>query len=270
MMAVAMSVAFPRSREGSSPAPLDAGVLARCCAQDPMAFRAFVVRYERMVFALLSRMLGHGPEVEDLAQEAFVRAYRAFPDFDSTGRRSRRRGSSRSRRASRSMRARRRSSIRRRSMKRHDDASTGSTPELAARAARARPRNRRGARAKLPDDQRAALVLAEIHGLSIAEIADALERAREHGEDAALSRARKDARGLEERMEDAVSDEPERSISNAWEPQLRPPDFAERVLARVRAEGKSEGRTAARASARRASADGERREDARGRLRARR
>src|SRR5215212_6900726 len=85
MMAVAMSVAFPRSREGTSPQPLDAGVLARCRVQDPMAFRAFVVRYERMVFALLSRMLGHGPEVEDLAQEAFVRAYRAFPDFDPKG-----------------------------------------------------------------------------------------------------------------------------------------------------------------------------------------
>src|SRR3954453_14488095 len=85
MMAVGMSVAFPRSREGSSPAPLDGAGLARCRAQDPMAFRAFVVRYERMVFALLSRMLGHGPEVEDLAQETFVRAYRAFPDFDLTG-----------------------------------------------------------------------------------------------------------------------------------------------------------------------------------------
>src|SRR3954453_1487334 len=85
MMAGVMSVAFPRSREGTSPAPLDAAVLARCRAQDPIAFRAFVVRYERMVFALLSRMLGAGPEVEDLAQETFVRAYRAFPDFDPNG-----------------------------------------------------------------------------------------------------------------------------------------------------------------------------------------
>src|SRR3954471_5738975 len=85
MMLFAMSAGFPRSRERSSPAPLDAAVLARCRAQDPMAFRAFVVRYERMVFALLSRMLGHGPEVEDLAQETFVRAYRAFPEFDLAG-----------------------------------------------------------------------------------------------------------------------------------------------------------------------------------------
>ena len=85
MMAGAMTVGFPRSREGGHPAQLDAGILARCRAQDPMAFRAFVVRYERMVFALLSRMLGQGPEVEDLAQETFVRAYRAFPAFDVEG-----------------------------------------------------------------------------------------------------------------------------------------------------------------------------------------
>jgi hypothetical protein len=45
--------------------------LARCRAHDPMAFRAFVVRHERMVFALLSRMLGHGPEVEDELAQSF-------------------------------------------------------------------------------------------------------------------------------------------------------------------------------------------------------
>src|SRR3954469_10697063 len=86
MMAMTMGVAFPKRVEtGQKPAPLDPGIIARCRAQDPMAFRAFVVRYERMVFALLSRMLGAGPEVEDLAQETFVRAYRAFPDFDPNG-----------------------------------------------------------------------------------------------------------------------------------------------------------------------------------------
>src|SRR5687767_13133277 len=84
MMAVAMAPsAFPRTREDDR--ALEPSILARCRAQDPMAFRAFVVRYQRMVFALLSRMLGHGPEVEDLAQETFVRAYRAFPDFDPNG-----------------------------------------------------------------------------------------------------------------------------------------------------------------------------------------
>ena len=77
-----MSVAFPRPRETGHPPSLDGSVIARCRAQDPMAFRAFVVRYERMVFALLSRMLGQGPEVEDLAQETFVRAYRKLSTLD--------------------------------------------------------------------------------------------------------------------------------------------------------------------------------------------
>ena len=172
MMAGVMSVAFPRSREGNSPEPLDAGVLARCRAQDPMAFRAFVVRYERMVFALLSRMLGRGPEVEDLAQETFVRAYRAFPDFDLDG-------------AAKpstwlltiatrlALDARKKKQLDRTSLDDAEEASTGSTPELSLER-RQLGRAIAAAAGKLPDDQRAALVLAEFHGLSILEIAEAL------------------------------------------------------------------------------------------------
>ena len=178
MMAGVMSVAFPRGSEGSSasspgsPPSLDAAVLARCCEQDPMAFRAFVVRYERMVFALLSRMLGRGPEVEDLAQETFLRAYRAFPSFDVNG-------------AAKpstwlltiamrlALDARKKKKLDTASIDDADGASTGSTPELSLE------RRQLGhaiaeAASVLPDDQRAALVLAEFHGLSILEIAEAL------------------------------------------------------------------------------------------------
>jgi RNA polymerase sigma-70 factor (ECF subfamily) len=175
MMVVAMSAAFPRSREGSPPAPLDAGVLERCRAQDPMAFRAFVVRYERMVFALLSRMLGHGPEVEDLAQEAFVRAYRAFPEFDLDGP---------AKPSTWLLTIATRLALDARKKKRLDQTSldddeqaqaarTGSTPEIALER-RQLGRAISAAAAQLPDDQCAALVLADLHGLSIAEIAGAL------------------------------------------------------------------------------------------------
>src|SRR5690349_4158840 len=61
---------------------VDRETLARCKARNPVAFRAFVEAYERALFALLSRMLGRGPHVQDLAQETFLRAYRAFPAFD--------------------------------------------------------------------------------------------------------------------------------------------------------------------------------------------
>jgi RNA polymerase sigma-70 factor (ECF subfamily) len=83
MMALAMpAVPLPSAKAPANAKEVDAAILARCKAQDPMAFRAFVVRYERAVFALLSRMLGRGPHVEDLAQETFLRAYRAFPTFE--------------------------------------------------------------------------------------------------------------------------------------------------------------------------------------------
>src|SRR5262245_54291305 len=69
----------------SSPSEIGRDVLVRCKAGDPVAFRAFVGRYERMVFALISRMLGRGPHVEDLAQDVFLRAFRGLPSFDLDG-----------------------------------------------------------------------------------------------------------------------------------------------------------------------------------------
>lgn len=172
MMGLAMTVAFPRTREAGRPPPLDGAVLERCRAQDPMAFRAFVVRYERMVFALLSRMLGHGPEVEDLAQETFVRAYRAFPEFDPHGP---------AKVSTWLLTIATRLALDARKKRKLDtvpvderEPARRSDPELSLE------RRQLGdaisaAAAELPDDQRAALVLAEMHGLSIAEIAEALE-----------------------------------------------------------------------------------------------
>ena len=66
----------------TSPGEIDGAILARCRAGNPAALRAFVERYERMVFAFISRSLGPGPHVEDLAQETFIRACRALPRFD--------------------------------------------------------------------------------------------------------------------------------------------------------------------------------------------
>lgn len=173
MMAVGMSAAFPRAPEARVPVPLDDAILRRCRARDPMAFRAFVVRYERMVFALLSRMLGHGTEVEDLAQETFVRAYRAFPDFDPQGT---------AKVSTWLLTIATRLALDARKKKRADTeplddaipAAAASTPELSLER-RELGRAIAEAAAALPDDQRAALVLAEMHGLSIAEIAGVLE-----------------------------------------------------------------------------------------------
>jgi RNA polymerase sigma-70 factor (ECF subfamily) len=78
-----MARTMPPSR--ASEAEIDALTLARAQAREPLAMRAFVVRYERAVFALLGRLLGQSPHVEDLAQETFLRAFRALPGFDVKG-----------------------------------------------------------------------------------------------------------------------------------------------------------------------------------------
>jgi RNA polymerase sigma-70 factor (ECF subfamily) len=75
----------------SVPAPaaepeLDAETLRRAQRGERRACRAFVRRYERPVFALLSRLLGRRASLaEDLAQETFLRAFAALPRFDPRG-----------------------------------------------------------------------------------------------------------------------------------------------------------------------------------------
>jgi RNA polymerase sigma-70 factor, ECF subfamily len=69
--------------EGS--AELDESTLQGCRAGEAVALRVFVTRYQHVVFAFLSRSVGPGPHVEDLAQEVFLRACRALPTFDQAG-----------------------------------------------------------------------------------------------------------------------------------------------------------------------------------------
>lgn len=82
--------ALPTARIVDEPTDLDELTLRRAMRGDRDAFRALVERYERPVFALLGRMLfraGRESLVEDLAQETFVRVYRALPGFGADGRR---------------------------------------------------------------------------------------------------------------------------------------------------------------------------------------
>ena len=45
------------------------------------AFDLLVVKYQRKLFRLLSRLIRDQAEIEDVAQEAFIKAYRALPNF---------------------------------------------------------------------------------------------------------------------------------------------------------------------------------------------
>ena len=48
---------------------------------DKQAFGLLVGKYQRKLSRLLSRMIRDPAEVEDVAQEAFIKAYRALPSF---------------------------------------------------------------------------------------------------------------------------------------------------------------------------------------------
>jgi RNA polymerase sigma-70 factor, ECF subfamily len=154
---------------------LDRATLERCKSRDPQAFHSFVVHHEHAVFALLSRMLGRGPHVHDVAQETFLRAYQAFPrfDLDAEARPSTwlltiavRFALNARRRAARAPRPL--------SPVESADIAHATTPET-ERSRHELGRAIADAAAELSDDQRAAFVMAQFHGLSIAEIAHALD-----------------------------------------------------------------------------------------------
>jgi DNA-directed RNA polymerase specialized sigma subunit len=48
---------------------------------DKHAFESLVAKYQRKVARLLSRFIRDQAEIEDVAQEAFIKAYRALPRF---------------------------------------------------------------------------------------------------------------------------------------------------------------------------------------------
>jgi len=48
---------------------------------DKRAFELLVAKYQRKISRLLSRMIRDPADMEDIAQEAFIKAYRALPNF---------------------------------------------------------------------------------------------------------------------------------------------------------------------------------------------
>ncbi len=60
---------------------VDAQLVERVQRGDKRAFDLLVLKYQRKIMRLLSRMVRDPSEVEDVAQEAFIKAYRALPQF---------------------------------------------------------------------------------------------------------------------------------------------------------------------------------------------
>jgi RNA polymerase sigma-70 factor (ECF subfamily) len=60
---------------------VDQQLVERAQRGDKQAFGLLVSKYQRKLVRLLSRLIRDAAEVEDVAQEAFIKAYRALPSF---------------------------------------------------------------------------------------------------------------------------------------------------------------------------------------------
>jgi RNA polymerase sigma-70 factor, ECF subfamily len=157
---------------GSDSGELDASVLEGCRAGDRAALRAFVMRYQAAVFAFLSRTVGPGPHVEDLAQEVFLRACRALPRFDGSG--AARPSTWLFTIASRLViDARRKRRVPTQPLDADLAVRSPDTPETERRRAEIGRAVARAA-SDLSDEQRDVFVLAEFHGLDMREIGSVL------------------------------------------------------------------------------------------------
>nr|MBF0682910.1 RNA polymerase sigma factor RpoE [Pseudomonas sp.] len=59
----------------------DAVLVERVQRGDKRAFELLVIKYQRKIMRLLSRLIHDPAEAEDVAQDAFIKAYRAIPQF---------------------------------------------------------------------------------------------------------------------------------------------------------------------------------------------
>lgn len=76
-----MSANEPSRNSHPTPDNSDALLVARTVAGDQGAFELLVIKYQRRVERLIGRMVRDVDLVEDIAQETFIRAYRAIHQF---------------------------------------------------------------------------------------------------------------------------------------------------------------------------------------------
>ncbi len=59
----------------------DSQLVERALAGGQSAFRGLYDRYQRQIYALVGSMVGQGEDVDDIVQEAFIRAFRSLKSF---------------------------------------------------------------------------------------------------------------------------------------------------------------------------------------------
>jgi RNA polymerase sigma-70 factor, ECF subfamily len=159
----------------------DAELVARVQRGDKRAFDLLVRKYQQRIMALISRYIRNRSEIADVAQEAFIKAYRALPNF---------RGDSQFytwlyRIAINSAKNYLASQSRRPQTATVDGLDPEQLADLAGQTDNASPerllltaelkRVIDAAIAELPEELRTALLLREIDGLSYEEIAEVME-----------------------------------------------------------------------------------------------
>ncbi len=157
-------------RMGSEPSEAD--LIARVRKGDTEAFRQIVEKYERRVFALLYGVLRDAHEVEDVAQEVFMKVFTRISAFDGkskfyTGLYRVAVNAAKDHRK----KLRRRPAVALEESEPPPDGLSG--PREAAQTAETR-RLVRAAIAELPEHYRSVLALRELQGLQYQEIADVL------------------------------------------------------------------------------------------------
>lgn len=60
---------------------VDFALVERVRRGDRRAYDLLVIKYQRKIMRLLTRMISNPADVEDVAQETFIKAYRALPQF---------------------------------------------------------------------------------------------------------------------------------------------------------------------------------------------
>ncbi|MDO5680289.1 MAG: RNA polymerase sigma factor RpoE [Pelistega sp.] len=60
---------------------IDLRLVKRVQEGDKKAFDLLVLKYQRKVMSIIARLVRQPAEIEDIAQETFIKAYRAIPNF---------------------------------------------------------------------------------------------------------------------------------------------------------------------------------------------
>ena len=158
------------NEEGArAPDPL----VERLRAADPRAFEELVVTYQHRVFGVALRMLGSRAEAEEIAQEAFLRAFRSIRDFRGDARLSTWLYAITSRLCLTRLGASERRTARPGDEALARVADPGERPGAALEREEAQAALHR-AIGELPDERRIVVVLRDLQGLSYEEIAEAL------------------------------------------------------------------------------------------------